>query len=389
MNRGRGESGEVVVVGGGLAGLTAAHALATHGATVHVLEARPRVGGRTLTHRFTKAAQDGSGEADAFDLGATWCWSYQSRIQRFAAELGVQTFAQYEIGYAMYDAGEEALPQPFVLSAAPYESLRFVGGAQTLCERLAAALGPERISLGVAARAIEAHGDGVRVVAERSNGERAHFDARFVIVSLPPRLALDTLRFAPDLPPRLKTVMAATPTWMGGAMKCVVTYSSAFWRERGACGRGVSYVGPLSDIHDASTPDGAHAALFGFFGGGVPDRDCTRAQRRDRVLQQLSRMYGPEAAHPLHYLELDWALEEYTSTPQDLLPLVEHPAYGHPCFGQPALGDRVHWAGTETAPQEGGYLDGAVSSGEDVARRILALLESSAQTSPAPSGGNG
>ncbi len=172
-------------------------------------------------------------------------------------------------------------------------------------------------------------------------------------------------------------------------MKCVVTYRSAFWRERGACGRGVSYAGPLSDIHDASTADDTHAALFGFFGGGGSSRDRTPAQHQDQVLRQLSRMFGPEAAHPLDYLELDWAREPYTSTPQDALPLLEHPAYGHPIFRRPAPGDRVHWAGTETASQEGGYLDGAVRSGEDAARSILALLGSGSRRSQTTAGRNG
>ena len=369
-----GEPLDVLVIGAGVAGLTAAHALAGHGASVHVLEARDRVGGRTLTYR--PESEDG------FDLGATWCWSYQTRIQRFAAELGVKTFAQHETGYAVYDAGEGAPSQPFVLPANPYVSLRFAGGAQTLCDRLVAAVGPERVSLGVVAREIEADGDGVRVVADSAGGAPALFHARFAIVALPPRLALHTLRFAPDIPPPLKAAMAATPTWMGGAMKGVAVYPEPFWRERGRSGRGVSYAGPLGDIHDASTADGAHAALFGFFGSREVDRGGTQAERMARVLRQLGRMFGPEAAHPLEYLELDWTREGYTSTPLDVLPLTDHPAYGHPLFHEPCLEGRVHWAGTETSPQEGGYLDGAVASGQDVARRILTRFEPTPSITP-------
>lgn len=373
---------DVLVVGAGLAGLVAARTLLAQGAAVRVLEARDRVGGRTLTHRVAQGT-------NGFDLGATWCWSYQTEIQRLAAAIGVETFGQYETGYAVYDAGDGTPSQPFLLPTNPHVSLRFAGGAQMLCERLTADIGPEQVSLGTVARAITSSSDGVRVVAERSGSEPAHFEARFAIVSLPPRLALHTIRFAPDLPPPLKRAMAETPTWMGSAIKCVVTYRSAFWRERGACGRGVSYVGPLSEIHDACTVEGTPPALFGFFGGGASGRNRTPARRRDQVLRQLSRMFGPEAAHPLDYLELDWAREAYTSTPQDAIPLPEHPAYGHPIFRRPAPGDRVHWAGTETALQEGGYLDGAVRSGEDAARRVLALLGSGARRSPAVAGRSG
>jgi monoamine oxidase len=41
----------VVIAGGGLAGLSAAHALLRGGLRVHVIEARDRLGGRVLTHR--------------------------------------------------------------------------------------------------------------------------------------------------------------------------------------------------------------------------------------------------------------------------------------------------------------------------------------------------
>ena len=43
---------DVVVVGAGLAGLTAAHRLKRRGHSVAVLEAHDRVGGRTLNHRI-------------------------------------------------------------------------------------------------------------------------------------------------------------------------------------------------------------------------------------------------------------------------------------------------------------------------------------------------
>nr|MDQ6928721.1 FAD-dependent oxidoreductase [Actinomycetota bacterium] len=58
---------DVVIIGAGLAGLTAAYELHHAGLAVRVVEARPRLGGRALTVAPEKA--DGS-----FDLGATWIW---------------------------------------------------------------------------------------------------------------------------------------------------------------------------------------------------------------------------------------------------------------------------------------------------------------------------
>lgn len=367
-------SAEVVVIGAGLSGLVAARTLVAHGVSVHVLEARNRVGGRTLTERPAGTAGDEWAETGpGFDLGATWCWPHQPRVRQLAAALKIDTFAQFQTGHAVYDAGVSAAAERFIPPPAPFPSLRFVGGAQTLSERLAAALGAERVSLATTARAVDARGSGVRITADNRSGDRLQVDSAVVVVALPPRLVLQSVRFAPDLPPDLAGTMDATPTWMANAAKCVAVYSHAFWRDRGLSGLGISHAGPLGEIHDASTADGAQAALFGFFSAAA-DRGPDPDRRRGEVLRQLSRMYGPEAASPLHYRELDWMHEAHTSTPADARAMVQHPTYGHPVFQLPAFGGRVHWAGSETAAQEGGYLEGAVWSGERAAKAVIERL---------------
>ena len=81
---------DVVVVGAGLAGLTAASRLVDAGAEVVVLEARERVGGRTLT----MPAADGT----PIDHGGQWIGPTQDRIAALAARVGVTTYATYEQG---------------------------------------------------------------------------------------------------------------------------------------------------------------------------------------------------------------------------------------------------------------------------------------------------
>jgi monoamine oxidase len=81
---------DVLVVGAGLAGLVAARDVAAAGASVVVLEARERVGGRTLNEDI--------GEGQVVEVGGQWTGPTQRRIAALAASLGVETFPTYGEG---------------------------------------------------------------------------------------------------------------------------------------------------------------------------------------------------------------------------------------------------------------------------------------------------
>src|SRR5262245_60559697 len=80
---------DAVVIGTGVAGLTAARQLARVSRSVILLEARDRVGGRTLTESLNGVA---------VDLGGQWVGPGQDRIKALLRELGLETFPQHHRG---------------------------------------------------------------------------------------------------------------------------------------------------------------------------------------------------------------------------------------------------------------------------------------------------
>jgi monoamine oxidase len=88
---------DVVVVGAGLAGLAAARALRAAGRDVVVLEARDRVGGRTLNEPI--------GDGKVVEIGAQWVGPTQDRVLNLIAELGLETFPTYGEGANLFERG--------------------------------------------------------------------------------------------------------------------------------------------------------------------------------------------------------------------------------------------------------------------------------------------
>ncbi len=85
------------MVGGGLAGLVAARELVRGGASVVVLEARDRVGGRTLNADL--------GQGKVVEIGGQWIGPTQDHLAALAAELGVETFPTYIEGQNVLELG--------------------------------------------------------------------------------------------------------------------------------------------------------------------------------------------------------------------------------------------------------------------------------------------
>ncbi|GAA2810417.1 FAD-dependent oxidoreductase [Kribbella solani] len=129
---------DAVVVGAGLSGLVAARRLTSAGWRVAVLEARDRVGGRTLN-----ADVDGW-PGKVVEVGGQFTGPGQDAIQRVAGEVGIGTFPTYDLGVNLLELGGRVRRwrgrEPWVGFAA---SAAYVRAEHTL-NRMARTVPPER-----------------------------------------------------------------------------------------------------------------------------------------------------------------------------------------------------------------------------------------------------
>jgi monoamine oxidase len=86
---------DVIVVGAGFAGITAARELKQAGKTVALLEARSRLGGRSLNRPI--------GDGKVVDLGCEFHGKANRIIRATAKELGIESYPTYDEGYRLID----------------------------------------------------------------------------------------------------------------------------------------------------------------------------------------------------------------------------------------------------------------------------------------------
>jgi monoamine oxidase len=238
----------------------------------------------------------------------------------------------------------------------------FVGGSQQICLRLADELGE---SLVLEAPVEDVAQDGSGVVVRTADGS---FDADRVVLALSPALAA-RIRYSPALP--LARDALAQRMFMGAYMKGIATYARPWWRDLGLSGLAYRDTGPVQMVVDASGKSG-QGTLMAFVTGRAALELGRRPaeERQEAVIDVLVELLGPEAARPADYRDFNWHDEPWSrGGPVGLMGPETLTSLGD-VLREPV--GRIHWAGTETAREWIGYMEGGVEAGERVAAEVLA-----------------
>ncbi len=130
------EEADVVVVGAGLAGLAAARELVRLGREPVVLEARDRVGGRTLNEPI--------GDGKIVEVGGQWVGPQQTRALELIAELGLETFPTYGEGRNLFERKGRLRPYTGTIPKLSPIALAETGATLARINRMAKRVDPER-----------------------------------------------------------------------------------------------------------------------------------------------------------------------------------------------------------------------------------------------------
>lgn len=344
----------IIIVGGGLSGLTLAYLLAQRNIHATVLEGSSRLGGRIQTIKGVMETP--------LELGATWFSDLHPNLLALIDELGLIKYPQFSKGISLFQTKSFEPAQKFFVPEAETPSYRLVGGTQRLIDALAAKLPDGSVQLN--AKVTEIRETEVQVVLETSGGKVWHADK--VIVCIPPRLIATQIGFAPKLPDALQGVLPDVQTWMAGAVKFTLEYDRAFWRDEGYSGMLYSHAGIITEMYDHTNFEENKFGFTGFLNGGAATYPQT--VRRELVLRQLADLLGEPATEPMAYFDKVW-IDEFIGDGNQVIQR-PHQYNGHPLLQECYMGEKLFFAATETAKECPGYMEGAVIVARTVAEKL-------------------
>jgi monoamine oxidase len=417
---------DVIVVGAGFTGLSAADALVSAGREVLVLEARGRVGGRVASDAFADGVR--------FDMGGQFVCDEMPEVMALIRRLGfsvletptegafqVQPVGAAEAGYSFAESGRiraranridprdpaiagltvEAwlarqadppgakagyqamveglwcrsigeIPLWYVIdndrrTTSNGNELQYSvdGTIHAVADALAETLGG-RVRPGMPVERIIRKEGSVMV----ETGSADAFAARQGIVAVPPVMA-SRIVHEPALPSDLTRALAV---WKSGTViKALIQYEMPFWRDAGWSGM-VMWRDVLGLF--ACDVSSRHASALVVFAGGPLAVDWSGKGAdfiRFEMLRRLSAAFGSAAEAPVDFRMRDWVGDRWSGGGYSDV-IADLTAYDAENIIRAGAAP-VHFASSELASSFPAYVEGAIIAGREAAERLLASVQ--------------
>ncbi|MEA5627586.1 flavin monoamine oxidase family protein [Nostoc sp. UHCC 0251] len=417
-------SKRVIVVGAGLAGLTAAYELTCAGFDVQLFEARERFGGRVQTVSLG-AEQHGELGAEFVDDNHTALISYATQFNlklepafKFPDDIcyyidgnfstqktltaqqqaslndlyeqldqlltqqadPAQTLAEWltshstdpfackvvrQQSYGLYAADPEAIGVGFFAYSGTSgdRNLRIRGGSSQLAMSFAHFLG-DRIHLNTPVRRIQQQEQTISVSLETVQGQVEVF-ADWIVVTIP----WSVLRhLSIEVPLTEAQREAIAHLSYGVSIKTLLQYSNRFWQQS-SWGLVVGET-PYQTVWESTVTQPGEAGILACTSSGTPSRNV--AGHSVELAQQTVSTLKPKAPKAIATATHDWSADPWSQgsycyfAPRDLKSWRSDLPYS---------AGRVIFAGEHSAPVEYcGYMEGAIRSGQRAAAQISAFV---------------
>lgn len=211
------------------------------------------------------------------------------------------------------------------------------------------------------------------VLATTKSGKQ--FESKKAILAIMPS-TYSKINFSPPLPSDKQGLVSASK--VGIYAKILLSYTTPWWRDAGLNGNFFSYVGPITYGLDTSVPSLSQYSLALFVAGDFAEdwQALPDPEKEGAIVEHLATMVGEgladQARDTLEVNFVEWNKEEYIGGgPTNSMGPGMLRKYGDTL--RASVG-HLHFAGTETAFEWKGYLEGAVTAGQRAAEEVITAM---------------